>query len=394
MCFKRAAMRITAGILTLSTLASPALALTGVTNTGTSKLNMRAKAASGSSILTKIPGGSSVEVLSTDTAGWYQISFSGLTGYVASQYVDLASQDAPSQDIANEESPAPQATLGKVNDGPLNVRSGPSTSHSKCGKLYAGQEVEILESLNGWYRIPQGYVSSGYITLMAAAPVSQDIPAQEAPSQDAPKEEAPAEPVPASAPASEKLYGRIMDGPLNVRSGPSTSHAKCGKLYAGKVVEILESTNSWYRVAEGYISADYVSIVDESALNPSSIAEQAVQLGLSLVGSPYVYGGSSPKGFDCSGFTAYIYRQFGINLSRSSVAQLDNGTPVAMSELMPGDLVLFKKPGTGSKRVSHVGLYIGDHKFVHASTYGVGVIVNDLSDAYYTTGFVGGRRVV
>jgi len=65
-----------------------------------------------------------------------------------------------------------------------------------------------------------------------------------------------------------------------------------------------------------------------------------------------------------------------------------------MSELLPGDLVLFKKAGTGSKRASHVGLYIGNHQFVHASTYGVGVIINDLSDAYYTTGFVGGRRVV
>ena len=91
---------------------------------------------------------------------------------------------------------------------------------------------------------------------------------------------------------------------------------------------------------------------------------------------------------------SFTYRNGSFSLNRSAAGQLDNGTPVSMSELLPGDLVLFKKAGTGSKRASHVGLYIGNHQFVHASTYGVGVIINDLSDAYYTTGFVGGRRVV
>ena len=65
-----------------------------------------------------------------------------------------------------------------------------------------------------------------------------------------------------------------------------------------------------------------------------------------------------------------------------------------MSELQPGDLVMFKKSGTGSKRASHVGIYIGNNQFVHASTSTVGVIVSDMDYAYYTTGFVGGRRLV
>lgn len=367
MSFKRALMRITAGILTVSTLTAPALAVAGVTNTGSSKLNLRAQAATNSSVLTKIPGGSTVEVLNTELNGWYQISFSGMSGYVSSQYVDLMKEAAP--------------TYGRINDGPLNVRSTPSTSGSKCGKLAAGQEVEILESLNGWYRIAQGYVSADYVTLI-------DAPA--APAAAAPAA-APAE---AAAPADGAVYARVNVSSLNVRSAPSTNSEKCGKLYAGKVVEVLETLDGWYRFDGGYISADYVTIVDASALTASSIADQAVALALTFVGSPYVYGGSSPKGFDCSGFTSYIYKQFGVSLNRSAASQLDNGTPVSMSELLPGDLVLFKKAGTGSKRASHVGLYIGNHQFVHASTYGVGVIVNDLSDAYYTSGFVGGRRVV
>lgn len=385
MFFKRVVMRITAGILAVSALAAPAMAAQGVTNTGSSKLNLRAEAATASSVLTKIPGGSSVEVLNTDLNGWYQVSYSGMTGYVASQYVDLKSE--PVQ--------------GRITDGPLNIRSAPSTSGSKCGKLSAGTEVEILETLDGWYRIAQGYVSADYVAIAnetpAAAPV-EIVPAEPAPTVEpivevaSPVEEAPAHQTPAVE--GEKTYGRITDGPLNVRSGPSTSHGKCGKVYAGKVVEILESLDGWYRIENGYISADYVMIVDESALNSSSIADQAVELALSYLGSPYVYGGSSPKGFDCSGFTSYIYKQFGISLNRTCSGQLDNGTPVAMSELQPGDLVIFKKYANSSKRASHVGLYIGNGQFVHASTYGVGVIINDLSDAYYTTGFVGGRRVV
>ena len=372
MSFKRALMRITAGILTVSALASPALAVAGVTNTGASKLNLRAEAATSSAVLTKIPGGSTVDVLNTELNGWYQISFSGMTGYVSSQYVDLMEQAAP--------------TYGRIVDGPLNVRSAPSTSGSKCGKLAAGQEVEILEKLDGWYRIAQGYVSADYVTLMDTTAA----PAAEAPASEVPAA-APAE---AAAPADGAVYARVNVSSLNVRSAPSTSAEKCGKLHAGKVVEVLETLDGWYRFDGGYISADYVTIVDASALTASSTADQAVELALTFVGSPYVYGGSSPKGFDCSGFTSYIYKQFGISLNRSAASQLDNGTPVSMSELLPGDLVLFKKAGTGSKRASHVGLYIGNHQFVHASTYGVGVIINDLSDAYYTTGFVGGRRVV
>ena len=277
----------------------------------------------------------------------------------------------------------------------LAYRSGPSTSHSKCGTIAAGQEVEVLEQLDGWYRIAQGYVSSSYVTLITAETYTTEpytavsaAPATETAPAETPADEAHAE----SSAAAQ--YARINVSSLNIRTGPSTNHAKAGKLYAGKVVEILEEVNGWYRVEGGYISADYVTVVDESALSASSIAEQAVQLALTYLGYPYVYGGNSPKGFDCSGFTSYIYKQFGISLNRSAANQLDNGTPVSMSELIPGDLVLFKKAGTGSKRASHVGIYIGNHQFVHASTYGVGVIINDLSDAYYTTGFVGGRRVV
>ena len=135
MFFKRAFMLITAGIMTVTALDSPPLAAAGVTNTGSSKLNLRAEASTSAAVVTKVPGGSTVEVLNTDLNGWYQISYSGLTGYVSSQYVDLVQENIPIR--------------GRINDGPLNVRSGPSTSNSKCEKLSAGQEVKVLEKLDG-----------------------------------------------------------------------------------------------------------------------------------------------------------------------------------------------------------------------------------------------------
>ena len=384
MFYKHAIKRLAAGILCVSTMIAPALAVAGTTNTGSSKLNMRAQASSSASVLTKIPGGSTVEVLSTDTAGWYQISFSGMSGYVASQYVDLI--QTPAADTP--------AQRGRITDGPLNVRSGPGTGYGKCGKLNAGAEVEILESVNGWYRIPEGYVSAGYVTLLASAP-AVETPAQPAAPAEAP-EETPANSAAPEAPAveAEPLYGRVVTGSLNVRSGPGTGYDKCGKVYAGKSVEILETLDGWYRIPEGYVSADYIRVMDESDTAASGVAAQVVETAMSFLGYPYVYGGSSPKGFDCSGFTSYIYKQFGYSLNRTCSGQLDNGTPVAMSELQPGDLVIFKKYASSSGRASHVGLYIGGGEFIHASTSKVGVIISKLSDAYYTTGFVGGRRIV
>ncbi len=272
------------------------------------------------------------------------------------------------------------AASGTVNSGdaPLRVRADPNTSSQILTKLSDGTQVEVLEQAeNGWYKIAHegvtGFVSGEYLVV---------------------HEEGQEQAVPLASEADGEAaatFGRITASSLNVRSGPSTDHEKVGSLAAGRVVELLEESDGWYRVENGYISAEYVTIVDPSQISKGQeIADYALQ----FVGYPYVYGGSSPKGFDCSGFTSYVYKQFGITINRTASTQLDNGTPVSMSELQPGDLVMFKKSGSGSKRASHVGIYIGNDQFVHASTSTVGVIVSDMDYAYYTTGFVGGRRLV
>ena len=278
------------------------------------------------------------------------------------------------------------ALTGTVNAGgsTLRLRSQASTDSQILANLSDGTQVDVLSSAeNGWYQIAfgelSGYVSSEYLLLNSAEGVVAAV-ASAAPSDQA--EETPAQ------------YARVTASSLNVRAGAGTDYDKVGSLRCGAVVEILGQSDGWYQIESGYISAEYTVPASADEAASSSLGQQIADYALQFVGYPYVYGGSSPSGFDCSGFTSYVYRQFGYSLNRSAANQLDNGTPVSMSELQPGDLVLFKKAGTGSKRASHVGLYIGGGQFVHASTSTVGVIISNMTDAYYTTGFVGGRRIV
>ncbi|MGI5963686.1 MAG: NlpC/P60 family protein [Lawsonibacter sp.] len=303
-------IRFTAGLLLVSNLIAPSMALTGTVNSGASPLRLRSEANTEAEVLTKLNHGTQVEVLSSAENGWYQISYRDITGYVSSQYLVVdAADDAVSA---------------------------------------------------------------------AAAPAPTAAPAQE----------------PVVTAYAEPKYGKVTASSLNIRASAGTDSDKVGSLSIGKVVEILGECDGWYQIENGYISSDYVTLVDAAEAASSGKGQEIADYAMTFVGYPYVYGGSSPSGFDCSGFTKYIYSQFGYSINRTASNQLDNGTSVSMSELQPGDLVFFKKSGSGSKRASHVGIYIGDNQFVHASTSTVGVIVSELSEAYYTTGFVGGRRLV
>ena len=193
----------------------------------------------------------------------------------------------------------------------------------------------------------------------------------------------------------EQLYGQVMDGPLNIRSGPGTEHGTVGSLSTGAVVEIEELVGGyggWYKIEQGYVSSDYVAQVDASVAASSGKGSQIAQYALQYVGCPYVYGGSSPSGFDCSGFTTYVMKHFGYSISRTASGQMDNGTSISKSELQPGDLVFFNN-GNSSKRATHVGIYTGNGQFVHASTSTTGVIISDLNSSYYSSTYVGARRL-
>ncbi|MEH7332797.1 NlpC/P60 family protein [Neobacillus drentensis] len=120
----------------------------------------------------------------------------------------------------------------------------------------------------------------------------------------------------------------------------------------------------------------------------ASFGDTVTDIALDYIGVPYVWGGSSPSGFDCSGFTSYTYKKAGVTLPRTAADQYTKGQAVSKSNLVDGDLVFFSTYKAGA---SHVGIYIGDNKFVHASSNGVKV--SSLSESYYTRTYIGSKRI-
>ena len=112
----------------------------------------------------------------------------------------------------------------------------------------------------------------------------------------------------------------------------------------------------------------------------------AVGVAMQYLGTPYVWGGSSPGGFDCSGFVMYVYAQVGVYLPHLAAAQYNYGTPVSRDELAPGDLVFFDGLG-------HVGIYIGGDQFIHSPHTGDVVKISSLNDGWYSSTYVGARRL-
>ena len=134
-------------------------------------------------------------------------------------------------------------------------------------------------------------------------------------------------------------------------------------------------------------------LVENTTLSTSGTTGTAiVEYAKQYLGYKYVSGGASPsKGFDCSGFTQYVYKHFGISVNRTSGAQINNGIAVQKSDLQPGDLVVFNNDA--NTKIGHVGIYIGDGNFIHASNPSDGVKITTLTSGYYHQRYVGARRV-
>jgi cell wall-associated NlpC family hydrolase len=119
--------------------------------------------------------------------------------------------------------------------------------------------------------------------------------------------------------------------------------------------------------------------------------DRVIQTGKSYLGVPYVWGGTTPAGFDCSGFTQYVMAKNGITIPRTAALQYEKGTPVDKSSLVPGDMVFFTTYQPGA---SHVGIYIGGDQFMHASSGAGKIIISQLSNTYYAQHYIGARRVI
>ena len=142
----------------------------------------------------------------------------------------------------------------------------------------------------------------------------------------------------------------------------------------------------------GCSSPRIATTVQFTTANPASVHAEVVTIARELIGKPYHYGGESPKqGFDCSGLVYYSHLEAGIRLPRTSYGQYKATRPVSLSQLHPGDLVFFK---LNRHKITHVGIYIGDHEFIHAPSSGKAVMIEQLNDPYWRRRFVRGGRTL
>ena len=237
--------------------------------------------------------------------------------------------------------------------------------------------------------------------------------------------------------------GYVSADGLRVRKEPTTDSEEIDSLSKNDKVKIIGQTGNWYKIdldgKTGYVSAKYISdtkLLESTSRSgstlknavatstqetteqeetpkteeqpaettPAEVAEPApatskttgaevVEYAKKYLGYKYVSGGASPEaGFDCSGFTTYVYKHFGISLARTSSAQNKNGIAVEKSDLQPGDLVIFNNDANTS--IGHVGIYIGEGNFIHASNPSDGVKITTLTTGYYQKRYVGARRVI
>lgn len=162
-------------------------------------------------------------------------------------------------------------------------------------------------------------------------------------------------------------------------------------------MQILGVYGNWYKVKygnqTGFILSDNLSLNGGIAeLNSSNDeGQKIVDTAMMYLGVPYVWAGSSPKGFDCSGFVNYVYKECGYSINRTAALIYENGTYVDKAELQAGDAVCFS---SYSSSIGHVGIYIGDGQFIHASSGSGCVIISGLTEDYYLTRYVGARHIV
>lgn len=184
-------------------------------------------------------------------------------------------------------------------------------------------------------------------------------------------------PIPTPTPFKE-FEGVITGNAVRFRAEPSEESGGEKAVYFGNIVSVISEPNIWWEVKLGdeigYIFQDYIKAISkEDKLDGNEIKD----LALKYVGTKYKWGCETPEeGFDCSGFTLYVFGQFGIQLNRIASEQALNGIEVSLDDIQVGDLVLFKYYGT----INHAGIYIGDSQVVHAANAASGVRVSPLSD--------------
>ena len=362
----------------------------------------------------ELANGTQLQVL-TQVDGWYQARVSGgPIVWIVAELLDLDPTVADFLPEATNIPAPPPAKIGLVLEEGLNLRDGPGTAYIGMTKLKASEQLDLLARYGDWFQVQTPEGQAGWVLgqyLTTGPGVIERVEAVTS--------------IPDANPA---LIGRTSERNVNLRGGPGTAYNKIGALGTGTQLDLLGRYEDWFKVRTsqgtvGWVSNELLNVsafvsrrlpivrnipalarradagqlqVPRRALPaPSAAADSVVGYAAQFVGARYVWGGSGPNSFDCSGFTRYVYKQFGLNLPHSSAGQYNTayGTMISNpADLRPGDIVFFVN--TYKRGISHVGIYAGGGDVVQALSPKLGVGVANLNGGYWAQHYYGGIRPV
>lgn len=421
-------------VIAIAVNISVCFAATGKVNTD--GVRVRKQPNTTSEIVTVLNKEAGVEILET-SGEWYKIKYNNYVGYIRADLIDTngttpatTPSPAPTSTPVPTTTPEPVSTttpeptpvsendlLGtkKVN-GETKIYILPVMSSSTVDVIAKDTTVTVKKVINGWAYVTYAE-KTGWIRITKISP--ETVPTTTTP-------QTPATQQPTTF--TEKK-GYIKVDQAIVRAKANTNSEVVTGLVWNTEIKIIGEENDFYKISlnnkECYIAKRLVANKKQessrsstsrtpaptttstpapattTAKQPEStgttatspVGEQIATLAKSFVGYKYVYGGASPStGFDCSGLVYYVCKQLGYNVNRGATSQSKNGTYVAKKDLQVGDLVFFSDYKT-LKGIGHVGIYIGNNQFVHASTEKTGVKISSLSDGNYAKRYVTARRI-
>lgn len=305
----------------------------GIGFVNATSLRLRSEPNTTSSTLAKAPKNDCVVVISKN-GQWYQVNYNLQVGYMHEDYLNVLTRENA------------ELGYGKVNASRVNMRSGPSTSYSISATANKEDKCYIIGLNDGWYKVifsgKIGYIRSDYVDLT-------EIPYENQ-----------------ASPNSPKFY----------RGGKSTGVLPSAAALNGTASSENSNTGSGNNTGSSTANVTGAQILAEAQ---------------KYLGTPYVYGGASPSGFDCSGLVYYVLKQLGFSPYRTPADQYRQGTFVAKADLQVGDIVFFA--GTYASGISHVGIYAGNGRFIHAPNSRSTVSYSDLSSGYWANHYYGARRM-
>ena len=430
-------------ILTIST---KVYATNGKANQET--VRMRKEASTESSVVTLISLDEEVEVLSEE-GEWYKIKYKTYTGYVRKDMLDVDGKTETVQNTNSESTTSSEEIKDKIEIGytgtiasKLDLKLVPSITSSNINTIEENSKITIKDIINKWSYVETDNKSGWVLTskIKVSEQKNEEVKTEENKEQtveETKKEENTEKTTSKEETKTEEkkkteVTKYVSAETLNMRETANNNAKLINQLKVNTKVTVLETEGTWSKIKvngkTGYVASKYLSDkkVDVTSrseeisrgkentqtentssknvstqktesstqgTSSSALGNNIVAYAKKYMGYKYVSGGSSPStGFDCSGFTSYVYKQCGISISRSSSAQASNGTAVSKSNLQPGDLVIFNNRANTS--IGHVGIYIGGNTFIHAGNSGTGVITTSLSDSYYQARYVTGRRII